>query len=35
AFAEVGTKVIAKVRKKEIELTVAKLPLVPQRYYRG
>ncbi|PID65135.1 MAG: glycine cleavage system protein T [Gammaproteobacteria bacterium] len=35
AFAEVGTKVIAKVRKKEIEMTVAKLPLVPQRYYRG
>ncbi len=35
AHSEVGTKVIAKVRKKEIELTVAKMPLVPQRYYRG
>lgn len=35
AHAEVGTKVIAKVRKKEIELTVASMPLVPQRYYRG
>ncbi len=34
AFSEVGTKVIAKVRKKEIELTVASLPLVPQNYYR-
>ncbi|MBS9781604.1 MAG: glycine cleavage system aminomethyltransferase GcvT [Gammaproteobacteria bacterium] len=34
AHSEVGTKVIAKVRKKEIELTVAKMPLVPQRYKR-
>lgn len=35
AHADVGTKVIAKVRKKTVELTVAALPLVPQRYYRG
>lgn len=35
AHAAVGTKVIAKVRKKSIELTVAAMPLVPQRYYRG
>ncbi len=32
--SEVGTKVTAKVRKKEIELTVTELPLVPQRYKR-
>ncbi len=35
AHSDIGTKVIAKVRKKAIALTVAKLPLVPQRYYRG
>lgn len=35
ANAEVGSKVIAKARKKEIELTVAAMPLVPQRYHRG
>ncbi len=35
AHSDIGTKVIAKVRKREIELTVAKMPLVPQRYYRG
>lgn len=35
AHAEVGTKVIAKVRKKEVELTVAAMPLVPHRYHRG
>ncbi|PIE45356.1 MAG: glycine cleavage system protein T [Gammaproteobacteria bacterium] len=34
AHSEIGTKVIAKVRKKEIELTVAKMPLVPQGYKR-
>lgn len=33
--AEIGNNVIAKVRKKEIVLTVAELPLVPQNYYRG
>ncbi len=34
AHSQVGTKVTAKVRKKEIELTVTSLPLVPQRYKR-
>lgn len=35
AHAEIGTKVIAKVRKKEVELTVAAMPFVPHRYHRG
>ncbi len=34
-YAKAGTTVIAKVRKKRIELTVTDLPLVPHRYYRG
>ncbi len=35
SHADIGTKVIAKVRKKEIELTVAAMPLVPHSYHRG
>ncbi len=34
AHSQAGTKVIAKVRKKAIELTVTQMPLVPQRYKR-
>ncbi|PID63222.1 MAG: glycine cleavage system protein T [Gammaproteobacteria bacterium] len=34
-YAEAGTTVIANVRKKQVELTVADLPLVPHSYYRG
>ena len=34
-FSVVGTQIVAKVRKKEIAITVTSLPLVPQCYYRG
>lgn len=33
--AVIGNKIIAKVRKKDIELTISAMPLVEQRYYRG
>ena len=35
AFAAVGTEVLAMVRGKPVQMTVTKLPFVPQRYYRG
>ncbi len=35
AHAEVGTAVAATVRGKSLPAEVAKLPFVPQRYYRG
>lgn len=34
-FATVGTELIALVRNREISVTVAKMPLVTPRYYRG
>ena len=33
--AAIGTELIALVRSREISITVAKMPLVEQRYYRG
>jgi aminomethyltransferase len=33
--SSVGTKLTAVVRGKDRPITVAKMPLVPQRYYRG
>ncbi|MGY0398635.1 MAG: glycine cleavage system aminomethyltransferase GcvT [Ostreibacterium sp.] len=35
AHAEIGNTVTAKIRQKEIVLTVATTPFVPQRYYRA
>ena len=35
AFSPVDTEVFAIVRGKPLPMTVAKLPFVPQRYYRG
>ena len=35
AFAQIGTEVAALVRGKPISVTVAKMPFVPQNYYRG
>ena len=34
-FAQVGTRLAVDVRGKSIEVEVAKLPFVPQRYFRG
>ena len=34
-FAKLGTELIAIVRNREIPVTVAKMPMVPQRYHRG
>ncbi len=34
-YAKVGTKIIALVRNREIAVTVAKMPMVEQRYHRG
>ena len=34
-FANIGTELIALVRNREIPVTVAKMPMVPQRYHRG
>ena len=34
-FAPVGSEVFAGVRGKMLPMTVAKMPFVPQRYYRG
>ncbi len=34
-YAELGTSVLAEVRGKMLAMTVAKMPFVPQRYYRG
>lgn len=33
--AEIGHTLIAKVRNKDVEMEVVKLPFVPQNYYRG
>ena len=35
AFAQVDTEVNALVRGKPMPMTVAKMPFVPQNYYRG
>ena len=35
AYAAIGTQLFALVRDKKVPVTVAKLPFVPQRYYRG
>jgi aminomethyltransferase len=35
AFSTVGTQVFAEVRGKRLPMMVAKMPFVPQRYYRG
>ena len=35
AFSALGTEVFARVRGKSLAMTVAKMPFVPQRYYRG
>ncbi|GAA6152779.1 glycine cleavage system aminomethyltransferase GcvT [Pseudoteredinibacter isoporae] len=35
SLAKPDTKLIAKVRNKDIVITVAKTPFVPQRYFRG
>ncbi len=34
-YAKVGTKLIALVRNREISVTVAKMPMIEQRYHRG
>lgn len=34
-YAELGTTIMAEVRGKMLPMTVAKMPFVPQRYYRG
>ncbi len=34
-FAAIGTEVFAEVRGKMLQMTVEKMPFVPQRYYRG
>lgn len=34
-YAAIGTELIALVRSREISITVAKMPMVEQRYYRG
>lgn len=34
-FAEVGTRLVAMVRNKPVEMEVVKLPFVTQNYYRG
>jgi len=34
-LSAVGTQLSAVVRGKERPITVAKMPLVPQRYFRG
>lgn len=35
SLAKLGTALTAKVRNKDIPITVAKTPFVPQRYFRG
>ncbi|WP_299974979.1 glycine cleavage system aminomethyltransferase GcvT [uncultured Pseudoteredinibacter sp.] len=35
SLAKTDTKLIARVRNKDIPITVAKTPFVPQRYFRG
>lgn len=34
-FADIGSELFALVRDKQLPVTVAKIPFVPQRYYRG
>lgn len=34
-FASIDTELIALVRNREVNITVAKMPMVKQRYYRG
>ncbi len=34
-FAAIGTQVFAEVRGKKLAMNVAKMPFVPQKYYRG
>ena len=34
-YAKVGTELIAVVRNREISVTVAKMPMIEQRYHRG
>ena len=34
-LAVVGTELVAEVRGKPVEVEVARLPFVAQRYYRG
>lgn len=34
-YAAIGTEIFAEVRGKKLPMVVAKMPFVPQRYYRG